>query len=141
MARRVVCTVHFEHGGENWLSEVARRFSDCMAFALPNDSGLAVCEGVTRWGKTWQVIEPVLDTTWDKPEDAWHIKTRHGVPIQHFYPDGRHFAFHNGDKVVRIFHDDGGVEAYVVTAHAPIRDYWSQQNTGFANIEHILSER
>jgi peptidase E len=141
LARRIVSTVHFEQGAETWVAELARRFPDCAVFGLPNDSGLAVSEGKTHWGKVWQVIETVIDTSWDNPEDAWHIKTRQGILVQHFYPDGRHWGFRGGDKIVRIFHDDGGVEAFLVTSNAPIRDYWSQNFTSFANVEHILWER
>jgi len=112
-----------------------------MVFGLPNDSGLAVAEGRTHWGNVWQLIETIVDTSWDKPDDAWHIKTRQGVEVQHHYPDGRHWVLRNGDQILRVFHDDGGMEAFIVRPFSPIKEYWSQHDTAFANIDHILWER
>ncbi len=140
LARRVVATSHFAHGHEPWLAELARAFGPCLVFGLPNDSGLAVSEGRLRSGGTWQVVEAIVDTTWDRPSDHDHVKTRQGVLVQHFYPDGRHWALHNGDRLLRLWSADGApAGAFVAGCGAPLLDYWRQAETAFATVEEALA--
>ena len=134
-------TLHHERGREGTIAEAARRFPHFMVFGLPNDSGLAVDQGRLPSGNIWQIIEFVIDTTWDLPQDAWHIKTRNGMKIEHYYPDGRHWSFNGGDRIVRVIapsfleHD-----AWFLPAHGGgIFHYWSQRPSGYSSVEEILA--
>ena len=89
-----------------------------------------------------QLLEFVLDGSWDRPEDAHHVKTRQGVMIQHIYADGRHWAFGGGDRLVRFTSGDGSrSEAFVLPSGGGVLDYWSQEPTGLDGLEAILSAR
>ncbi len=139
LARNIIAASHFEHGREGMLAECAHLHGDCLVFGLPNDSGLSISQGRLPSGNFYQMIQFLLDTSWSRPEDQWHIKTRHGVKIHHIYPDGRHWAFSGGDVLVRLHNEDYTYqEAFIVPPHSPIRDYWSQHLTQFASIDHIL---
>jgi hypothetical protein len=139
LARNVMVTLHHERGRERELQLGARRFPHFMVFGLPNDSGIAVSQGQLPSGNTWQVIDFILDTTWDLPKDAWHIKTRMGQKIEHYYADGRHWSFNHGDRMVRVISPDGHWhDAWVITHGQHILHYATQQPTFFHNVEHIL---
>jgi hypothetical protein len=102
-----------------------------------------VNQGWTPKGTFWQLIEFVLDTTWDRPEDQWHIKTRQGVKIEHRYADGRDWQFNHGDVLLRVVYPDGMTQAAWIKQ--PHRETWveygSQWETGFRTWEEILWER
>jgi peptidase E len=140
LCRNLVAFSHFEHGREDGLHRAAARFPHCLVFGLPNDSGLACNQGILPSGNHWQVIRMIIDNSWDVPSEQFHIKTRQGTLIQHIYPDGRHWAFHGGEALVRIQSPDGSYnESFIFPHDSPILDYWTQQPTGYANIEQILS--
>ncbi len=141
LARRIMVTLHHEHGREGELAYGARRFPDCLVFGLPNDSGLAVSQGRLLSGNYWQHIEFIIDQSWDLPQDSWHIKTRMGMGIDHFYPDGRAWTFRGGERMLRIFSPDGQwQEAWMATHNRPLLHYWSQQPTFHQSFEEILGK-
>lgn len=136
MARDVAVTLHHEWGREHdlWLS--ATNIRHCAWFGLPNDSALAVNQGVLPTGLVWQLIQFITDNSWDIPSDHHHIKTRQGMKIDHFYPDGRHWAFSGGEAMLRLMTMDGssrrgwllvngGIYGYESQRPAPYRDMWS----------------
>lgn len=142
LARRIIATSHFAHGQEPWLDELARAFADCLVFGLPNDSGLALTEGLTDSGRPVQTIEVIVDTSWDRPEDAEHVKTRQGVLVQHLDDQGRHWGFHGGDLVVRVFGDgDEPDETYFVVPGRPVCDAATRGATPYGTVDEILAER
>ena len=142
VARDVIATSHFEPGQEPWLRTLAATFPSCLLFGLPNDSALAVAEGETARGAWWQVIHMVVDLSWDRPEDGFHIKTRQGVPIQHFYPDGRHWAFRGGDRLVRVRPASREAdEIWILAPNAPVRDYATGEPSAFDSLEAILAAK
>jgi hypothetical protein len=140
LARNVLVTLHHEDSRNGDLQWAARRNPHCLAFGLPNDSGLNVDGGVLPSGNLWQVIEFVIDNSWDDPTDYWHIKTRQGARIPHFYADGRHWAFNGGDLLVRVQSPDRRLdEAWIARPGARLVHYGSQQPSGFHSIEHVLA--
>ena len=140
LCRNIVATSHFENGREDLLATAAMRLGHCLAFGLPNDSGIAINQGMLPSGNIWQVIRFITDNSWDIPSDQFHIKTRHGMKIQHIYPDGRNWAFDGGDSLVRIqSRDNSRNEAYIMPANGPIHDYWLGHRTDFSNIGDILA--
>jgi len=141
LCRNIMAFSHFEHGPQDdMLYRGAQKFGHCMCFALPNDSGIAVNQGMTPGGNVWQYIQFITDNSWDEPNDAFHIKTRQGMKIQHTYADGRSWAFNGGDAMVRIQSwDNCYSEAFIVMQDSPIFDYWEQAPTGYSNIGEIIS--
>jgi hypothetical protein len=110
---------------------------------LPNDSGIAVNQGRTPRGARWQFIRFITDESWDRAEDQFHIKTRHGVRIEHRGPDGRDWKFNGGDVLVRILRDgDPRGEAYAAGPHYPgYIDFHSGEPTGIDDHERLIAER
>jgi hypothetical protein len=142
LARTVLATSHFEPGQEGWLGELAGAFPHCVVFGLPNDSALAVSTGQTPAGRTWQCIEIVVDNSWDRPGDAWHIKTRQGVLVQHVLPDGRGWRFGGGDRVARLLGPDGtATEALVFPAGGPAHEHRTGRPVGFGSVEEWIAAR
>lgn len=139
LARNVVTTQHHEPGREGDLRYLAQRYHHCMAFGLPNDSGVAVQQGMLPSGNLWQIIEIIVDGSWDIPEDHWHIKTRQGINVLHYYPDGREWTFLGGDRVVRVMSLDNSFQRSWIFNAGGIFDYWTQQHSGFHNIDHIFN--
>ncbi|PIQ26062.1 hypothetical protein COW36_02345 [bacterium (Candidatus Blackallbacteria) CG17_big_fil_post_rev_8_21_14_2_50_48_46] len=140
LAHNVMCTLHHEWGREGSLKYAAARFPSNVVFGLPNDSALAVDQGFLDSGNIWQLIEFVVDTSWDIPNEQFHIKTRQGMNIDHYYADGRHWTFKNGDKMVRVMsQDDQYHGVWVVLANGQIYDYWSQNRSLYPSIEAILA--
>jgi len=140
LARNIVTTLHHEPGRENAIYRLANSMQHCMAFGLPNDSGVAVDQGYLNSGNIWQVIWFVIDKSWDIPKDQWHIKTRQGVKIEHFYPNGQHWSFNGGDKMARVMSPDNNWQnAIIITNQGEVFDYWSQQPSDFGSIEEFLS--
>lgn len=141
LVRNVMATSHFEPGQEEHVAHGAHDYQHCMMFGLPNDSGIASDQGWTPGGNIWQLLEFVTDNSWDIPEEAFHIKTRQGVPIQHFYPDGRFWGFQGGDKMLRIQSTDCHYQqAWILPANGgPAYDWWTQQPVHFAGIPETIS--
>ncbi len=139
LARNVVTTLHHERGREGDLMQVASRFPHCMAFGLPNDSGLNIDQGRLPSGSFWQVIDFVVDRTWDIESEQWHVKTRQGVPIEHFGPHGEHWAFHGGEKMVRIESADRAYKAAFVTTPGGLIDFHGGSPAPFGSIEEVLA--
>lgn len=139
LAKNIVVSLHFEPSRSEDVFAAAQRYGHCFAFGLPNDSALAISQRVLDSGRFCQIIECIIDTSWDIPQDSIHIKTRHGVKINHFYPDGRHWAFNHGDIIVRIMDlHNGGQMAYLVFDDV-ILDYWDHHETDFHSIEEIIN--
>jgi len=141
IAKNLVITAHHEWGKETEVYQLAKKLPRCMAFGLPNDSGLAIDQGYLPSGKIWQLIEFILDYSWEVPEDAWHIRTKQGMKIEHFYCDGRHWAFNNGDKIVRVMSADQQYRQAWILQGGMIREYWSQQQSPYQSIEDILANQ
>lgn len=140
LAHNIMCTLHHEWGREGSLKYAAARFSNNMVFGLPNDSGLAVDQGFLDSGNIWQLIEFVVDTSWDIPNEQFHIKTRQGMHIEHYYADGRHWTFKHGDKMVRVMSQDDQYQgAWIVRSNGQIIDYWSQNPSLYPSIEAIFA--
>lgn len=139
LARNILTSLHHERGREQSILELAQRFVHCLAFGLPNDSGVAVQQGFLPSGNLWQIIEFIVDGSWDDPKDGWHIKTRQGLNIEHFYPDGRHWTFKNGDRIVRVMSMDSSYQEAWIFNYGGIFDYWTQQPSGYHNIDHIFA--
>lgn len=140
LAHNIMCTLHHEWGREGSLQYAAARFPTNMVFGLPNDSGLAVDQGFLDSGNIWQLIEFVIDTSWDIPNEQFHIKTRQGMHIEHYYADGRHWTFKHGDRMVRVMSQDDHYQgAWIVLANGQIIDYWSQNPSLYPSIEAIFA--
>jgi len=140
LAKNVVTTLHIEPGKEGELYNLAKRYDHCFAFGLPNDSGIGVHQGYLNSGNIYQVIWFIIDCSWDKPEDMWHIKSRQGVRIEHFYNDGRNWTFNGGDMMIRIMSPDGRWQtATVITNQGAYIDYYSKKQCHYSGIEDILS--
>lgn len=137
LAKNVMVTLHHEWGREQEIYECAARFPNCMAFGLPNDSGIAVEEGYLPSGHFYQVIQFIVDTSWDIAEEAFHVKTRQGMNIEHYYNDSRKWVFNNLDMMVRITSNDGYNGVWIVQDE--VLDYWTQQPSGYSNVEAILA--
>jgi len=141
LLRNVVCTLHHEWGREGELRHLATQVPHCMVFGLPNDSGIALDQGYLPSGNIWQVSEFIIDYSWDLPKDGFHIKTRQGMKIEHYYHDGRHWSFNNGDMMVRIMSQDNSFQrAWIVTKEHGIINYWTQDWSGYYRIEDILAD-
>ncbi len=138
LAKNVIITAHHEWGRECELHTLARKMPDCLVFGLPNDSGIAIEQGTLPLGQTWQMLHFILDFSWDSPQDTWHIKTRQGMRLEHFYCDGRHWAFNNGDSMLRIMSIDTKYRRSWICQNGQIRDYWSQEPTEDKSLEDIL---
>ncbi len=139
LARNIIALSHFEHGRENILARNARRYPECLVFGLPNDSGLAIRDTRTASGLSCQIIECIIDDSWDQPKDQWHIKTRQGLNIQHLFADGRHWGFNDGDRVLRIFPAEGTpLQTYIVMKNGVVIDYASRKPADFDGLDNIL---
>jgi hypothetical protein len=140
LIRNIVATLHHEPQRRDEIFAGAQKFPHCMIFGLPNDSGIASSQGLLPSGNIWQLLEFITDNSWDIPEDAFHIKTRAGAGVEHFYNDGRHWSFNGGDKMLRIMSSDNQwQEAYIILSTGQGIHYWSQQPVQFDSIEQILA--
>lgn len=141
LAGNIIALSHFENSRKDTLLKNTRRYPDCFVFGLPNDSGVAVSYGQTQKGNRYQIIQFIVDKTWNLPADQWHIKTRFGMNIQHYYSDGRHWGFNDGDQLVRIMNASGTPEhTCIVFSNDSIIDYATQQTLRFRGISEILSQ-
>ncbi len=139
LARNVMCTLHHEWGREGELQYAASRYSDHMVFGLPNDSGLAVDQGTLASGNIWQIIEFVVDSSWDIAAEQFHIKTRQGMNVEHYYADGRHWSFKNGSRMVRVMTPDSRYQDAWIVQNGQIYDYATHNLSYYPNIESILA--
>ena len=142
LIHNVTTTLHYEWSREANLSELARKFSGHLAFGLPNDAGIASNQGVLPSGNKWQVLQFIIDNSWDIEEDSFHIKTRQGMGIGHFYNDGRKWTLNGGDVMVRVFSPDYSYQGtWIIMPDNPtITDYHSRSPSRFVSIDHILAE-
>jgi hypothetical protein len=142
LIHNVTTTLHHEWSREAELRQLAWRFPGHLAFGLPNDAGIASNQGFLPSGNKWQVLQFIIDNSWDFPEDNFHIKTRQGMGIEHIYHDGRKWTFHGGDVMVRIFSPDYSYQGtwIIMPNTSTVFDYWSQSPSRFVNIEHIMAE-
>lgn len=141
---KTIVRLHYEPAGEAHIAWLARENPDCLVFGLPNDSGLAHCTGRTAQGNTWQHIQFVVDTTWDRPQDQMHIKTRWdpAIKIEHRYSDGRHWGFNGGDVLLRVFYRNGGVDTFIKRPDVETYyDYRTQRETHYRSMDEILRDR
>lgn len=140
LCRNILASLHYEYGGGDYIRHTAGRLPHCLSFGLPNDSGIGVDQGFLGSGNIWQLIWFVTDKSWDVPQDEWHIKTRAGEKIQHFYADGRHWGFDGGDMMVRVMApDDSWQNAWIVRRGGHILDYYSQRSSGYSSVDQILA--
>ncbi|PKK90364.1 MAG: hypothetical protein CVV64_10255 [Candidatus Wallbacteria bacterium HGW-Wallbacteria-1] len=140
LLKNVVTTLHHENGREDEIYRLAVNLPHCLAFGLPNDSGVAGDQGVLPSGNIWQVLWFIEDQSWDSPRDQWHIKTRMGQKILHYYADGRNWSFNGGDKMVRIMSPEGQpLDAVIITNNGQFIDYWTQSPSWDSSIESILN--
>ncbi len=141
VCRNIMVLTHFNQGQESVLENLASQFKHSMVFGLPNDSGLAVSQGILPSGKIWQTIELITDSSWDYIEDQHHIKTWQGMLIQHYYPDGRHWAYSGGDIIVRITSaDESFNQTFVVYPNGSSNDYRTQKPGKYRSVEEILKD-
>lgn len=138
LVRATLATLHHDPSRDGELQHAARVTPASHVFGLPNDSGLLVSRGVTAQGNPWQLTRFVVDTSWDKPEDAWHVRTRQGAKIDHFYADGRHWAFNEGDWILRVWRTDGGGEAWI-GSNGRVLAYGTQQPIAASGPEELIA--
>lgn len=141
LIHNVSATLHHDYERRNELFQINNNSHNVLAFGLPNDSGIASNQGFLPSGNKWQILEFVIDNSWDAPEDYYHIKTRQGMGIEHFYKDGRNWTFFGGDRMLKIISPDYTFQGtWIVQPNSDIVwDYWTQQPSHYHNIEHILS--
>jgi len=139
LVRKSMITLHHEKSRNGDLFDAAVRFRDHRIFGLPNDSGLNVDWGVLPSGNIWQIYEFVVDRTWDEPSDQFHIKTRQGARIEHFDPDGRHWAFDDQDYLVRIQSPDGRYDEAWMTSGGMLLNYWTRGPSRYGSLGEILA--
>lgn len=137
----VATQLHYEWGREGDLRAMAYRFPHCLCFGLPNDSGIASNQGVLESGNRWQILQFIIDNSWDLPRDGFHIKTRQGMKLDHFYSDGRKWVFSGGDILVRVISPDYHYQGTWIlpSGSSTVIDYWTQNATGYRDVGHILA--
>lgn len=126
VVKEMLVTLHHDPSRNHELQHAARQRPSARVFGLPNDSGLLVTERVRASGDRVQIIDFVVDTSWDAPQDGWHIRTRAGAPIDHLYADGRHWGFRSGDQMIRTWSADGQREGCWIRSGGQLLDYVSQ---------------
>ncbi len=139
LVRNCMVKLHHEANENGELAWAARQNQRERVFGLPNDSGLHAAQGVLRSGNLWQVIEFVIDNSWDDPSDGFHVKTRQGAKIEHIYPDGRHWSFGGGEHLVRIRSGDFSFDESWIVRGGEVRHYWTHARDGYSGIEHLLA--
>ncbi|MEZ4299229.1 MAG: Type 1 glutamine amidotransferase-like domain-containing protein [Polyangiaceae bacterium] len=139
LVRNTMVSMHHEPSRNDELAEAAHKMRHNMVFGLPNDSGLYSDHGVLSSGLHWQVIEFVIDGSWDLPSDGWHIKTRHGAKIDHVSADGWHWSFSGGDYMVRIQSGDGSFNQAWMTSGGRLLHYWTREPSRYHSIEEVLA--
>lgn len=138
MARNTLVTLHHDASRDSDLKNAAWHNRHCMVFGLPNDAGLNVSQGMLASGNWWQVIEFVVDNSWDDKSDFFHIKTRQGAKIDNFRWDGAHWGFGGGDYLVRVQSPDNQFHEAWMTQHGRLLNYWTRQPSRFHSIREVL---
>lgn len=139
LVRNTMVTLHHDPSRNGDLAYAAHRFPDHMVFGLPNDSGLNHDFGQLPSGNLWQAYEFITDNSWDEPSDAFHIRTRAGAKIEHFYNDGRHWGFTGGDMLVRVESPDGRWRDAWMRSSGTWLHYRTQRPTMHQSVEAILA--
>lgn len=139
LARDIAVTLHHDWSRRDELESGARTVRHCHWFGLPNDSGLGINTGTLPSGLIWQQIRFVVDTSWDIPQEAFHIKTKQGLNIEHWYADGRSWSFNGGDAMLRIMSHDGGYRRSWMLVGGSMLDYDSQWPSQFHDFGSILA--
>jgi len=140
LARNLMCTLHHESSRMDDLQHCAQRIPQCMVFGLPNDSGLLISQGQLPSGNLWQLVQFIIDKSWDDPKDGWHIKTRMDQKIDHVYPDGRNWSFGGGERMLRVISPDGNwQDAWMEVHHSPLLHYGTQLPTFHRSFDDVLS--
>ncbi|MDQ7825032.1 MAG: hypothetical protein RDV48_19685 [Candidatus Eremiobacteraeota bacterium] len=140
LARDIVTAVHFSQARRRQIQRLARGLPHCLAFGLPNDSGIAISQGFLPSGSFWQTLLFIIDCSWEAPADLHHIKTRQGEKIHHFYSDGRHWAYNGGDMLVRVISKDyRWQKLLLVTNESRFIDYHSQKPSPLQSIQEFLA--
>jgi len=136
-----VATLHHESSRNEELKGIAQKYPNCLTFGLPNDSAVASNVGNLPSGNKYQLLQFITDNSWDHADDFYHIKTRQGAGIEHFYNDGRYWKFFGGDIIIRVFSPDFKYQdAWIIQANSHIVvDYWKQQQSFFHNLDHIIN--
>lgn len=140
LVRNTMITLHHDSSRNDELEGAARQFPDHMLFGLPNDSGLNHDFGVLPSGNIWQAYEFVIDTSWDEPSDAFHVRTRMGAKIEHVDAHGRHWAFGGGDLLVRVESPDGRYREAWMRCGGEWLHYGTRQHSRFQSEQQILAE-
>lgn len=140
LLRNTMVSMHHEPGDNRDLAEAAHKMRNNMVFGLPNDSGLYADQGVLPSGNHWQVIEFVIDQSWDLPRDQWHVKTRRGAKIEHISADGWHWSFSGGDHMVRVQSPDGRLNEAWMTSGGRLLHYWTREPSRYHSIEEVLAQ-
>ena len=89
-------------------------------------------------GLVWQLIRFVIDNSWNVPQEQFHIKTRQGMKIEHYYSDGRHWIFNGGDSMLRIMSPDGNFRKAWIFQGGAALEYHSQWPSQYPNMHSIL---
>lgn len=139
LVRATLATLHHDPSRHGELQHAARVAPWAHVFGLPNDSGLLVSRGTTPRGHAFQLTRFIVDRSWDRPEDAWHIRTRQGANIDHFYPDGRHWAFNEGDWLLRVWRGEGD-ESWIGSG-GRVLSYWTQAPTEAGSAEELIGRQ
>jgi peptidase E len=139
LVRNSLVRLHHDSGDNGDLAEATWRHPHLVAFGLPNDSGIYVDQGVLPSGNRWQVIEPVIDASWDLPRDQYHIKTRQGAGVEMVAAGGRHWSFHGGERIVRIQSPDNRFHELWIDGGHGLTHFWSGRPSSYRSIEHVLA--
>lgn len=139
LAHNVMTTLHHDKSANDDLLVMARHFPQCMVFGLPNDSGLYVDQGRLASGNNWQVIDFIIDNTWSIPQEVFHVKTRYGAKIEHMGANGRHWSFNGGDRMVRVWSQDGRFSEAWLIANGRVLHFGTGQLSRFEGTDHILA--
>jgi hypothetical protein len=141
LIHNVTTVLHLDWGQDGDLYAVARSAPNHLVFGLPNDSGIASNQGHLGSGNKWQLLQFIIDNSWDIPEDGFHLKTRQGLRIEHVYHDGRRWTLNGGDVMLRIFSPDYSYRGTWIASpgSGAIYDYWTQSPSHWPSLEAILA--
>jgi hypothetical protein len=138
LVRDMRLILHHEWSRREELAELAAHSPNCVTFGLPNDSGLAIRQGKLPNGRQWQWIRCVVDTSWDAPNDQFHIKTRSGLRIDHYYPNGQHWSFNDGDELLRLWSENDTESRTYFIMNKRAFDYYSREPIELPELAQIV---
>lgn len=139
LVRGVLATLHHDPSRNGELQNAATVAPWARVFALPNDSGLLVAHGRTSRGGDWQLLRFIVDHSWDRPEDQWHVQTRRGANVDHLYPDGRHWTFRDGDWMLRAWRPEGPDQTWMGVGGRTL-DWASQTQVDASSPEGLIAQ-